>query len=44
MAKDIEDKIDEHFDGVGRLTKDDKGSSYYTIEGDLRDYVNDKMG
>jgi len=41
MAKDIEDKIEDHFEGVGRLTKDNKGASYYTIEGDLRDYVND---
>ena len=41
MAKDIDDKIIDHFDGVGRLMRDDEGKFTYTIEGDLRDYVND---
>ena len=41
MAKDIEDKLVDHFDGEGHLHTDNKGSKSWTIEGDLRDYVND---
>jgi len=41
MAEDIEDKINEHFDYTGKLMRGDNGSFSYTIEGDLRDYVND---
>tara|TARA_R110002051_G_scaffold298829_2_gene365831 strand:+ start:323 stop:2332 length:2010 start_codon:yes stop_codon:yes gene_type:complete len=41
MAKDIEDKIEEHFEFEGKLLRNDKGSFSYTIEGDLKDYVND---
>ena len=42
MAEDIEYKINEHFDGVGRLMRDNEGSFSYTIDGDLRNYVEDK--
>ena len=41
MAKDIREKIEDHFDGTGRLMRDDKGSFNYIIDGDLKDYVND---
>ena len=41
MATDIEDKINEHFDYEGKLSRNDKGEFNYTIEGDLKDYVND---
>ena len=41
MAKDIEDKLAEHFQHEGRLNTDNKGSKSWIIEGDLRDYVND---
>ena len=41
MAKDIEEKIEEHFEYEGKLTRNDKGSVNYTIEGDLKYYVND---
>ena len=42
MAQDIEDKLAEHFQHEGRLNTDDKGSKSWIIDGDLRDYVNDK--
>ena len=42
MAKDIREKIEDHFDGTGRLMRDDKGSLSYIVDGDLRDYVADK--
>ena len=42
MAKDIEDKIEDHFEGVGRLMRDDYGKFSYYIDGDLRDYINDQ--
>ena len=41
MATDIKDKIEEHFNGVGRLMKDNTGAFSYTIDGDIRDEVND---
>ena len=42
MAKDIEDKLAEHFQPEGQLNTDNKGSKSWTIEGDLRDYINDQ--
>ena len=41
MAKDIEDKLAEHFQHEGRLNTDNMGSKSWIIDGDLRDYVND---
>ena len=41
MVTDIKDKIEEHFNGVGRLMNDNKGAFSYTIDGDIRDEVND---
>tara|TARA_R110001583_G_scaffold3173_2_gene20776 strand:- start:35009 stop:41008 length:6000 start_codon:yes stop_codon:yes gene_type:complete len=42
MAEDIEDKIAEHFEAEGQLYTDNDGSKRWTIEGDLRDYINDQ--
>ena len=41
MSDDIIDKIKDHFEGVGRLARDDSGRFSYIIKGDLKDYVND---
>ena len=40
MVKDIEDKLADHFQADGQLHTDNNGSKSWTIEGDLRDYVN----
>ena len=42
MATDIEDKLADHFQADGHLHTDNNGRKSWTIEGDLRDYVNDK--
>jgi hypothetical protein len=42
MAKDIEDKLADHFQADGHLHTDNNGRKSWTIEGDLRDYVNDQ--
>jgi hypothetical protein len=42
MAEDIKDKIAGHFQTDGHLHTDNKGSKSWTIEGDLRDYINDQ--
>ena len=42
MAEDIKEKIHGHFNGAGRLMNDNNGSFSYTIDGDLKDYVNDQ--
>ena len=41
MAKDIEDKIVDHFNGEGQLHTSDNGSKSWVMDGDLKDYVND---
>lgn len=42
MGNDIEDKLVEHFNGVGKINRDNNGSISWTINGDLRNYVNDQ--
>ena len=42
MRADIEDKLAEHFQHDGQLHTDNNGSKSWTIQGDLRDYVNDQ--
>ena len=37
MANDIKDKLADHFNGVGRLMKDDYGKWSYIIEDDLKE-------
>jgi len=41
MARDIDDKLAEHFQHEGHLHTDENGKKSWTIEGDLKDYVND---
>ena len=42
MGKDIDDKLAEHFQEYGKLTRDEDGSISWTINGDLRNWINDK--
>ena len=42
MSEDIKDKLGDHFNGTGRLMRGDNNQFSYTIEGDLREWINDK--
>ena len=42
MGKDIDEKLAEHFDADGELHRDEDGKMSWTINSDLRGWLNDK--
>ena len=42
MARDIDDKIAEHFGADGRMVEDERGAKGWIIKDDLRNWVNDQ--
>ena len=43
MGDDVIDKLGQHFEADGKISRDDNGKWSWTIEGDLLDYLEDDM-